>query len=67
MISRAMFDDDRSTWPRREAQRPPRPAPSRRERVMSRMILIYALILLIAPISVGGAVDLVRYLVSLFE
>lgn len=61
---RTMFVDDRSTWPRREMP-PPRPLPSRRERVMSRLLLGYALILLLAPISLGGTVDLVRYLAAL--
>lgn len=60
----AMFVDDRSTWPRREMP-PPRPLRSRRERVMSRLLLVYALILLLAPISLGGAVDLIRYLAAL--
>lgn len=58
-----MFVDDRSTWPRRDAlPPPPRREPSRRERVMARLILGYALVLLLAPISLGGAVDLLRYL-----
>ena len=57
-----MFVDDRSTWPRRE---PPRPTPSRRERVMTRLILVYALVLLLAPISIGAAADLIRYLAAL--
>ena len=65
--SYAMFVDDRSTWPRREPRAtPPRPVPSRRERVMSRLILAYALVLLVAPVSVGGMVDLVRYILALF-
>ena len=59
-----MFVDDRSTWPRREPTPPPRPAPSRRERVMSRLILAYALILLLVPVSLGGIVDLIRYVAS---
>ena len=57
-----MFVDDRSTWPRRE---PRRPTPSRRERVMTRLLLVYALVMLLAPISLGGAVDLIRYLAAL--
>lgn len=63
-----MFVDDRSIWPRREAPPPrPTPVPSRRERVMSRLILVYALILLLAPISLGGAVDLIRYVIALLD
>lgn len=58
----AMFLDDRSTWPRRE---PPRPTPSRRERLMTRLILVYALVLLLTPISIGAAADLIRYLARL--
>lgn len=65
-LAAAMFVDDRSIWPRREAPPPPRPQPTRRERVMSRLILVYALVLLLAPISLGGTVDLIRYLVSLW-
>ena len=59
-----MFVDDRSVWPRRAAPLPPRRAPSRRERVMARLLLGYALVLLLTPISLGGAADLVRYLAA---
>jgi len=58
-----VFVDDRSVWPRR-AVPPPRREPSRRERVMARLLLGYALILLLAPLSLGGAADLVRYLLA---
>lgn len=57
-----MFVDDRSIWPRPE---PAPKQPSRRERVMSRLMLVYALALLFAPVSLGGAVDLIRYLAAL--
>lgn len=58
-----MFVDERSTWPRPE---PAPKQPSRQERVLSRLALGYALMLLLAPISLGSAVDLIRYLVALF-
>jgi hypothetical protein len=57
-----MFVDDRSTWPRPE---PAPRRPSRQERVLSRLALAYALVLLLAPISLGSAVDLLRYLAGL--
>ncbi len=61
-IAAAMFVDERSTWPRPE---PAPKQPSRQERVMSRLVLVYALVLLLAPVSLGGTVDLIRYLVAL--
>jgi hypothetical protein len=57
-----MFVDDRSSWP------PPKPVPkqpSRQERILSRLALGYALVLLLAPISLGSAVDLIRYVAGL--
>jgi hypothetical protein len=32
---------------------------------MTRLLLVYALVMLLAPISLGGAVDLIRYLAAL--
>ena len=59
-----MFLDERTIWPRRDE---PAPTPrSQRERVVSRLLLIYAFILLLMPISLGSAVDLLRYLWGLF-
>lgn len=59
-----MFVDEHSTWPRPE---PAPREPSRQERVMSRLVLVYALVLLLAPISLGSAVDLIRYLAGLLD
>ena len=58
-----MFLDEHTIWPRRED---PAPLPrSRRERVMARFLLLYAFILLLMPVSLGSAADLVRYLIGL--
>lgn len=61
-----MFYDEHRVWPRQEPL-PPRPSPpSRRERVLTRMLLVYALFALLAPISLSGAADLIRFLIALF-
>ncbi|MHA6718208.1 hypothetical protein ACX40Y_02035 [Sphingomonas sp. RS6] len=61
-----MFYDANRIWPPREPPRPQPAPPSRRERVLTRMLLLYALILLVAPVSASGAADLIRYLIALF-
>ncbi|MGN7998301.1 hypothetical protein [Sphingomonas sp. 22176] len=39
--------------------------PGRRERFLTRMLLVYALILLLLPVSASGIADLIRYLLAL--
>lgn len=61
-----MFFDENRVWPRPEPQ-PPTPAPpGRRERFLTRMFLVYALILLLLPVSADGIVDLIRYVLAQF-
>jgi hypothetical protein len=55
-----MFLDETHNWPRKEDP-PPRPVPFRHEKALSRLLLVYALILLVLPVSLGGIVDLIRY------
>ena len=56
-----MFLDETHNWPRREELPPRRPA-FKHEKALSRVLLFYALILLLLPVSLGGFVDLFRYL-----
>ncbi|WP_084582735.1 hypothetical protein [Sphingomonas azotifigens] len=61
-----MFFDENRVWPRPEP-RPPVPAPpGRRERFLTRMFLVYALVLLLLPVSASGIADLIRYVLALF-
>lgn len=55
-----MFLDESSIWPRKE-DLPPRKPVFRHEKALSRILLFYALVLLLLPVSVGGFVDLFRY------
>ncbi len=59
-----MFLDESHIWPRRDEPPPRRPA-FRHEKAISRMMLGYAFFLLLLPVSLGGIVDLVRYLIDL--
>lgn len=58
-----MFFDEYSMWPRKE-DLPPRKPAFRHEKALSRIILVYLLLLLLMPVSLGGAVDLIRYLLG---
>ena len=58
-----MFLDETHVWPRKE-DLPPRPVPFRHEKALSRLLLGYALILLLLPVSLGSIVDLVRYVAT---
>jgi len=60
-----MFFDENRVWPRPEPQRPVPAPPGKRERFLTRMFLVYALILLLLPISAGSIADLIRYLIGL--
>jgi hypothetical protein len=60
-----MFFDENRVWPPPEPPRPQRVPPSPRERTLTRLLLFYALILLVAPVSASGAADLIRYLIAL--
>lgn len=60
-----MFFDENRVWPRPEPQRPMPAPPGKRERFLTRMFLVYALILLLLPISAGSIADLIRYLIGL--
>ncbi len=55
-----MFLDESSIWPRRDEPPPRRPA-FKHEKALSRILLFYALVLLLLPVSLGGFVDLFRY------
>ncbi|SFO26205.1 hypothetical protein [Sphingomonas sp. OK281] len=57
-----MFLDETHNWPRKEEPQPDRRPPFRHEKALRRVLLFYALALLLLPISVGSAVDLVRYI-----
>ncbi len=61
-----MFLDDSSIWPRKD-DLPPRKPPFRHEKALTRLLLAYALVLLLLPVSLGSIVDLIRYLVRLFD
>lgn len=65
-IIRPMFLDESSIWPRRE-DLPPRKPPFRHEKALSRLLLAYAMALLLLPVSLGSIVDLIRYLVAIFS
>ncbi len=56
-----MFLDETSVWPRKD-ERPPRRPPFRHQTALCRILLGYALVLLVLPVSLGGIVDLIRYL-----
>jgi hypothetical protein len=61
-----MFLDESSIWPRKD-EPPPRKPPFRHEKALSRLLLAYAFAFLLLPISLGGIVDLIRYLARLFD
>ena len=56
-----MFLDETSVWPRKDEPPPPRP-PFRHQAALCRILLGYSLVLLVLPVSLGGIVDLIRYL-----
>ncbi|MGU3390053.1 hypothetical protein [Sphingomonas sp. M1A8_2b] len=56
-----MFFDESSIWPRKE-ELPPRKPVFKHEKALTRILLVYLFLLLILPVSLGGVVDLVRYL-----
>ena len=56
-----MFLDEYSIWPRKE-DLPPRKPVYRHEKALTRLIFVYLFLLLLLPVSLGGMVDLVRYL-----
>jgi hypothetical protein len=58
-----MFLDETHSWPRKD-DLPPRRMPFRHEKALTRLLLAYALILLLLPISLGSIVDLIRYLAA---
>ena len=58
-----MFLDESHIWPRKD-DLPPRRPPFRHERALTWLLLAYALILLLLPVSLGGFVDAVRYLLA---
>lgn len=60
-----MFYDENRVWPRPEPPRPVPAPPGRRERFLTRMFLVYALVLLVLPVSASGIADLVRALLAL--
>ncbi|WP_066724489.1 hypothetical protein [Sphingomonas pituitosa] len=61
-----MFFDENRTWPRPEPSRPTPATPGKRERFLARMFLLYALILLLLPVSASGIADLIHYVLALF-
>ncbi|MES3048817.1 MULTISPECIES: hypothetical protein [Sphingomonas] len=58
-----MFLDESSIWPRKE-DLPPRKPVYRHEKALTRLIFVYLFLLLLLPVSLGGMVDLIRYLFS---
>ena len=58
-----MFLDESSIWPRKE-DLPPRKPVYRHEKALTRLIFVYLFVLLLLPVSLGGMVDLIRYLFS---
>ncbi len=55
-----MFLDESSIWPRKE-DLPPRKPVYRHEKALTRLIFVYLFALLLLPVSLGGMVDLIRY------
>lgn len=55
-----MFLDESSIWPRKEDPPPRRPV-YRHEKALTRLIFVYLFLLLFLPVSLGGVVDLIRY------
>ncbi|TCP71207.1 hypothetical protein [Sphingomonas sp. PP-CE-1G-424] len=55
-----MFLDESSIWPRKE-DLPPRKPVYRHEKALTRLIFVYLFVLLLLPVSLGGMVDLIRY------
>jgi len=55
-----MFLDESSIWPRKE-DLPPRKPVHRHEKALTRLIFVYLFLLLLLPVSLGGMVDLIRY------
>ena len=55
-----MFLDESSIWPRKE-DLPPRKPVYRHEKALTRLIFVYLFLLLLLPVSLGGIVDLIRY------
>ena len=55
-----MFLDESSIWPRKE-DLPPRKPVYRHEKALTRLIFVYLILLLLLPVSLGGMVDLIRY------
>ncbi|BCA63810.1 hypothetical protein C8J45_104234 [Sphingomonas sp. PP-CE-3G-477] len=55
-----MFLDESSIWPRKE-DLPPRKPVYRHEKALTRLIFVYLFLLLLLPVSLGGMVDLIRY------
>lgn len=60
-----MFFDENRVWPKPEQPRPVPAVPGKGERLLTRMFLVYALILLLLPVSASGIADLIRYLIAL--
>jgi hypothetical protein len=56
-----MFFDETNIWPRKEDP-PPRKPVFRHEKALSRIIFVYLFLLLLLPVSLGGMVDMIRYL-----
>ncbi len=56
-----MFLDESTIWPRKE-DLPPRKPVYRHEKALTRLIFVYLFLLLVLPVSLGGMVDLIRYL-----
>ena len=60
-----MFLDTTHYWSQAEPL-PPAPQPrSRRERLLSRVLLGYAVLLMLMPISIGGFADAVHWVLAL--
>ena len=55
-----MFLDESSIWPRKE-DLPPRKPVYRHEKALTRLIFVYLFVLLLLPVSLGGMIDLIRY------
>ncbi|MES3083311.1 hypothetical protein [Sphingomonas faeni] len=55
-----MFLDESSIWPRKE-DLPPRKPVYRHEKALTRLVFVYLFLLLLLPVSLGGMVDLIRY------